>query len=527
MPDYSANDPNPEPDTVSHQTERGMGRLITISGLIAFGNLISRVLSFAGDTVKSHYFGAGGRVDAFNVAAAVPTLLNDLLIKSLLDSAYIPVFSSYSETERQRLAAALINLTFPAFSALVVLMEVFAPQIVSVLNGGASPATQALTVNLLHVTLPALLILNFSGIFSVLLYVRQRLLLPTLAGAVFNGAILLTALLLWARLDIFALALGLLLGALLQVAVQLFGLRGQAWPYQLLFWHGGLPRIARLFLPILGGLLVELFISRPVTFALASRTGEGGISWMNYALTLRQLPEGLIAAGLSVTVLVRLSVEKDVAAFRYTLAQGVRLALLVILPASVGLFLLARPVTALLFEHGSFTAFDTQITSQALQWYVLGLPFATLDLLLVVAFYARHDTRTPALIGVFCTLVYVGLATFLVPHFGLNSLMLADSLKFALHAMISTLLLFPALGGMAGLGIRRTLRQALLGSVIMGFVVLMLSLLPPGEGLLMKLLAVLLPMIVGLVVYVGVLVMLRADDLRWLLSALRKDRVKL
>src|SRR5947207_15278752 len=105
--------------------------LFRTSSLIALANLVSRLLGFAGDTVKSHYFGAGGMVDAFNIAAAVPTLLNDLLIQSLVNSAYIPVFSNAEELAQ--LSSALINLTSLFFGAAVLLMELAAPLLVSIL----------------------------------------------------------------------------------------------------------------------------------------------------------------------------------------------------------------------------------------------------------------------------------------------------------------------------------------------------------------------------------------------------------
>ncbi|HVO71470.1 MAG TPA: murein biosynthesis integral membrane protein MurJ [Aggregatilineaceae bacterium] len=506
-------------------TPDGIGGAFKPSLWIALGNLLSRLLSFAGDAVKSHYFGAGGVVDAFNVAAAVPTLLSDLVIKSLVDSAAIPVFSECSKEDLWPLATALLNLTGIVVTGAVVLMEGFAPRLVSLISGGSPPDVQALTVNLLHLTLPVLLILNFSGILSALLYVRRRIILPTVAGTVFNGVIVVVAVSLQARLGIFALALGLLLGALVQTAVQLAGLRGLPWRYHLLFWHPGVRQIAILYFPILVGLLAEVFLSRPVTYALASRTGEGGISWMTYALTLRQLPEGLIATALSVTVLVRLSAEKNPQAFRSTLVYGLRLAMLLILPAGVGLLLLARPVTALLFEHGSFTASDTRITAFALQWYVGGLPFSTIDLLLVVAFYARHNTWTPAAIGLCCTLLYMALAALLLPRFGLNSIMFADSVRYVVHMLLCALILFPALGGLADPGAFRTLLHTLIASAIMGLTVGVVSqALVPGESLIPRLMDVGISILSGLVVYGGVLAVLSTDDLRLILSLVRGNR---
>src|SRR5512135_2100373 len=143
------------------------GRLFRTSGLITLFSLVSRVLCFLGDTLKSHYFGAGGLVDAFNVAAAVPSLLNDLLIQGLVNSSYVPVLSRAKE-ELWRLANALLNLTSLFLGVAVLLMEWAAPFLAHLLNGGASAEIQALTAYLLHLTLPVLLLLNLSGVLSAL-----------------------------------------------------------------------------------------------------------------------------------------------------------------------------------------------------------------------------------------------------------------------------------------------------------------------------------------------------------------------
>ncbi len=527
MPENSTREGTPD----QRISQRSAGGLFRTSAVIALANLLGRLLGFAGDTVKSHYFGAGGRVDAFNVAAAVPTVLNDLLIQSLVNSAYIPVLSKYqaARDELWRLSNALLNLTSLLIAILVLLMELLAPLLAHLLNGGASAEMQLLTVNLMRMTIPVLLILNLSGIVSALLYTRQRVLLPTAAGVLLNGAIVVSAVLLQARLGVFALTLGLLLGALLQVAVQLVGLRGMAWPYRPMFWHPDLRRIAGLYLPILAGLLLEILFSRPLTYALASQTGEGGIAWMGYALTLRQAPEGLIATALSITVLVRLSAispEKS-HLFHDTLAEGLRLAFILIIPATVGLFLLARPITALLFEHGSFTANDTGMVAQALRWYLAGLPFATVDLLLVVAFYARRNTLTPALIGAFTTLIYIGLSKTLLPVMGLYSLMFADSARFVLHAGLSTYFLFHATGGLSHRGIFGTLWKSLLAAGVMGLAISAAAgLTSPGENTLSKALAVVIPTGAGLLVYLTALTVLGIDDLRLLRRVLLGTRRK-
>ena len=143
-------------------------------------------------------------------------------------------------------------------------------------------------------------------------------------------------------------------------------------------------------------LIMDTLIIRPFSYNLASQTIEGGIAIMNWATTLVQFPQGLVATAISVAILptlARQSAEMTAAAqraFNDTLGLGLRLATTLILPACAGLFVLATPIIALLFENGAFLAADTEITAMALRLYLIGLPFAALDLLLVYAFYARR-----------------------------------------------------------------------------------------------------------------------------------------
>jgi len=163
---------------------------------------------------------------------------------------------------------------------------------------------------------------------------------------------------------------------------------------------------------------------------------------MNYALTLRQMPEGIITLAISLAVLPVLAKQRhEIAAFRESLAAGLRLVMVIIVPVTIGLIVLAVPLVQIIYQHGSFTAADTVITAQALQYYLLGLPFAGIDSLLVFAFYARQNTVTPALVGVGAAFVYAGVAVILLPQIGLLSLMIADSVKLIFHVVISAALL--------------------------------------------------------------------------------------
>jgi putative peptidoglycan lipid II flippase len=342
----------------------GTAGLARAAGVISLGNIASRVLGLARETVKADFFGAGGAVDAFNVAAVVPTMLYDLLVGGMVSSALVPVFSEYDAQERREalwgLVSILLSMTVVVLAVAIVLLELFAPQVAFLMSSGSEPEVLAEAARLLRVTGPALLFLSLSGLLSGLLYALKRFSYPAMTAAAFNAAIVAVTLLVGRQWGIVAMALGLLLGAIVQVALQLPGLRDARLRFRFDWRHPGLRRIGVLYAPIVLGLMLDVLVSRTISYNLASRTGEGGISWMNYATTLIQFPHGLVATAVSIAILPTLSshaaVENggDNGPFRATLAQGLRLVIVLIVPATIGLLVLTTPTIALLFEHGDF-----------------------------------------------------------------------------------------------------------------------------------------------------------------------------
>jgi putative peptidoglycan lipid II flippase len=511
-------------------------RIARAAGTIALGNVASRVLGLVRETVKSHFFGAGGAVDAFSVASIVPTMLYDLLVGGMVNSSLVPVFSEYTEERRGELwglVSAVLGLTIIVMAVFTLVVELFAPQVAFVLSSGSSQEVLELTARLLRITVPAVLFLSLSGVLSGLLYALKRFTFPAFAAAVFNAGIVFVTLAFHRRLGITAMAVGLLVGAILQMGLQLGGLRDANLRLRVNLVHPGLRQVVMLYIPIALGLLVDILIGRPISYNLASQTGEGGISWMNYATYLRQLPQGLVATAVSFAVLPTLSAHAnkerstgDGGPFQITLAQGLRLVTVLIIPASLGLFILARPTVALLYEHGDFLALDTRMTSLALQYYLLGLPFAAVDLLLVFAFYARQDTLTPSLIGIGTVVAYLGVAIVLMPVFGLFSLMIADSFKQLLHMLVSGWILGRRLGGLGKDGIYRTLGIALVAAAAMGIAtygtLTGIELFVPGRDGLIELLSVVGPGVVGVIIYLGLITVLRVEEVHLFWRAIRR-----
>jgi putative peptidoglycan lipid II flippase len=215
--------------------------------------------------------------------------------------------------------------------------------------------------------------------------------------------------------------------------------------------------------------------------------------------------------------LSRFSALGDWGGYRQTLGQGLRMILVLIIPATLGLLVLAEPIVALLFEHGEFTARDTYWTSWALRGYLVGLVFAAVDWPLNYGFYARQDTLTPALVGIFSVGVYLAVALALIQPLGMLGLVLADSAKHISHALTMLVLTRRQVGSLAAQKLGRTLAKALLASVVM---VATMSLVLHGlnqfvgsNGLLAGLVTVGVVGAVGLLVYLGLISLLRVEEM--------------
>ena len=426
------------------------------AGILALGNLASRLLGLVREIVIAALFGASGAVSAFRVAAQVPALLYDFLIGGMLSAALVPVLSDYarrSRTEFTLVVSALLSVFAVVLTVLVLLLEATAPGVAALLAGGfrtTDPALLTLTTQLIRLLAPVVWFLGLAGAAMAVLYALQRFTFPALATAVFNLGIVVAAPLLAGRLGIYSLAVGVLVGSVVQLALMITDVwrAGVRVRFTLAWRHPALRRILWLYWPIAAGLVVSLF-QVGLDRRLASATGASSIAWMANATTLQQMPLGLVSVAVSLAALPQLSrfyAGKEETAYRQTLARGLRLVWLLVAPAAVVLWLLGEPITQLMFQRGAFTAADTAQVVQALNIYVIGMLFAAVDFPLNFAFYARNNTLLPALVGVVSVGVYIAVALTLVQPLGYLGLVWADTAKQAAHLIIMVLLLWRVVG---------------------------------------------------------------------------------
>lgn len=477
--------------------------------LLAMGSAASRVLGLGREVLIAALFGATGEVSAFRIANQASILLYDFLIGGTLSAAFVPVLSQYAQlrgrAEFSRVIGTLAAIMSAIVLCLIVALEIAAPQLAWLLAGGLEnfdPALLDLTTNLLRLAMPAIWFMCMAGIATAALMALERFSYPALAAGIYNLGILCLAPLLAERFGVVALVIGMLVGTLAQWAVMSFDLWRAGVRMQLRFeWqHPALAQIGRLYLPVVAGIVVSL-LQVGLDRRLATSTQPESVAWMSNATTLQQLPLGLISIAISLASLPRLSqffIQGDEESYRATLGRGLRMVLLLIVPSAVLLWTLSEPIIRVLFERLRFTPADTTQVAAALDIYVVGMLFAAIDYPLNLAFYARQNTRLPALVGVASVGFYLLAAWALMGPLGYLGLVWADSAKHAGHLLIMLVLISRQVGMgqellsqdtlwilLAGLGavvVCQGLATVLEGSLAAGFAGDLLLLVVAGGG---------------------------------------------
>jgi len=279
-------------------------------------------------------------------------------------------------------------------------------------------------------------------------------------------------------LGVKSLAAGVVIGGGLIVALQLGPLwRAGALPRPNLgFRHPAVRNVLALYVPIALGLLVNT-AAVVVDRNLAWGAGENALGAMRYATTLTQLVLGLVAAAISLAALPTLSrhhAAGDEDAFRATLGRALAMVTVLIVPATLGLAAVGKPAVELLFHHGATTAAGAHAILVALLGYLPGTLCAAYDQVLIFAFYARRNTRTPVLVGVAAVGVYLAIALSLVQPFGMLGLVFANSAQWVAHAIIMYLLARRAFDFAAGPALRRVVATSAGAAAGMALLVLAL-----------------------------------------------------
>ena len=415
--------------------------------------MISRVLGFIRDIVIARFFGAGESTDAFFVAFKIPNFMRRLFAEGAFSQAFVPVLSEYKETQSTEALKELIGKTAGTLATVLFFITLLgvigAPILIYMFAPGFEQegSRHDLAVDMLRITFPYLFFISLTAMAGGVLNTFGKFAIPAITPVLLNLSFLAAIFWLSPLLDepIMALAWGVLIAGVAQLAFQFPYLNKLGLMPKLSFDrdHAGVKKIMNLMLPALFGVSVTQ-INLLVDTLLASFLVAGSVSWLYFSDRLVEFPLGIFGIALATVILPNLS--KSHAAgkteeFSASLDSGLRWVIFLGLPSAAGLFFLAQPMLATLFQYDAFTTSDVDNASLSLMAYAVGLPAFILVKVLVPGFTSRQDIKTPVRIGIIAVVSNMVMSLILVFFFQHAGLALATSLA----AFINAGLLFRAL----------------------------------------------------------------------------------
>jgi putative peptidoglycan lipid II flippase len=489
----------PPPDS----PHRGLARSAGIVGAAVFA---SRILGLVREQVFAALFGASRELDAFITAFRIPNLFRDLFAEGALSAAFVTCFTKKLEREGDRaawhLASLVVNALVIVVGALVAVGILAAPWLVDAIAPGFRevPGKTELTVRLTRLLFPFLLLIALAAVAMGMLNAKERFGVAASASSFFNlGSIVAgVALAWWLAPDylaaawqdgpaaaamaspeavaraILGMALGTLVGGALQFLVQVPSLHRLKFRYRPIvsFSDPGVREVLALMAPAtVGAAAVQVNVL--VNSNFASYLGDGAVSWLNVAFRFMQLPIGVFGVAVGVVALPAVSrrvAHADAAGFAATVVRALRLVFALCLPSAVGLAVLAPEVIGVVYEHGRFSARDTDMAAQALVAYSIGLAGYANVKVLVPAFYALGDARTPAAVSCLSIAANALLNWITIRKLGYGhvGLALATSAVAILNLVVLFAILRRRIGALPGVGDglwRTALASAVVGAV--------------------------------------------------------------
>jgi putative peptidoglycan lipid II flippase len=494
--------------------------------------MTSRVLGVARETVLAALFGAGNDMDAFNVAFRIPNLLRDLFAEGAMSAAFIATFTRHLAIRGREAAWRLGNLVMNALAAITVVCVVgawvFAPAIVRAIapEYAAVPGKLDLTIVLTRIMLPFIPMVALSVAMMGMLNSLRRFFVPALSPAMFNVATIAAAFTLvplmpqvgWPRIA--GIAIGTLIGGLGQILLQWPVLRHEGWRYEPVLDRRdpGLREVLLLMAPGTVG-LAAVQVNVFVNTVLATGEGTGAVSWLNYAFRIMYLPIGLFGASIGTAALPEIAQHaavEDLAGMRRTVSGALRLMLMLNIPATVGLVLLAHPIVVTLLERGRFGPVDSAATAAALMCYAPGLIGYSAVKIASPSFYSLRDSRTPVMASALAVATNLALNLTLVRVLGFRGLALGTAIAAILNATILLVWLRRRLGGLDGRRNARAVAAIVVASAAMGIAVWLtqhtLEGVIAGRGTFVRAIRLFASIGAGMIVLTGAARLLRIEE---------------
>ena len=407
-------------------------KLIRNFASVGSATLLSRILGFARDIMMAGILGAGPVADAFVAAFRLPNMFRRILAEGVFNTAFIPLFAKALEQEGEgaakRFSANIVSSLILVLLALTILAEIFMPQLILVLTTGFAddPEKFELTVLLSRICFPYLACMSLMAAYGGILNGLRKFFIAALAPVLLNVVLVavLAGLVLVSVETEFAgmiIAIGVLVGGIAQIALVAWALKQTGYfpKLQMPKLDTGLKKFWALAIPaILTGGVTQINILVGTNIASAQ---DSAIAYLYYADRLYQLPLGMIGIAIGVVLLPELSrllKSGQAEAAANVQEKSLFFGMLLTLPAATALFVIAEPIISTLFQRGAFDGVAASQSAKALEVFALGLPSFVLVKVFQPSYFAREDTRTPAIFAAVSVVLNIAFSLLLFPTLG-------------------------------------------------------------------------------------------------------------
>lgn len=488
-----------------------MKKSIKTVGFMFVMILLSKLLGQAREMLIAQFYGSSGDASAFYGVSALPLNLFDIVFASAVSSAFIPVYNTYlekdGEAEGDRFASAFLNVIFLGSVVLTIILMLCASPLVSVLAGGLVGQVRETAIRLLVIMLPMMVFASLAFSLVGLLQSKGEFNVPAVMSLVSNGVVILYLAFGNRYFGIEGLAVSLVIGWILQFAIQIPVAVKKGFHYQPVLRHEGLKTVVKLALPVMVGTWIQ-----PISVMINNAFGSGipnALTTLNWANKLYLIVSSVFTVSLTNYIFPRLSrqsVQEDSKSYKETLNVSFVLIVSVLIPVTVLMLAFKTPIIEIVYKRGAFTDKDLYLTAGAFFYYSLGIPFYGLLDLLNKAYYARKNMLVPSVTAISAIVLNLVLSFVFMQFMASFGLALATSLTAVFMATVLCFLLNRELGFLQKKDWLEILRYVLYGALMLPVCLLCYSIFPGKATLVGNLLAVCISALSGILIYGGCVV---------------------
>lgn len=509
-------------------------RILNATIFVILAILLSKISGLARDQIMTGYFGMSHETDIFNSADYIPSLFRILFAESLVIAAFIPIYSAYLKKNQRDdikiFVNSVINIIILVFIVLSAIIFILSPQIGILLSKVASyPFDVYKFVVMSRIMIFSLVLMSLSSLTTGILNSHNIFTVPSLAPFVMNIVTIISVTLLFRRLGIYSMAIGVMAGSLMQLLVQLPQIKVSNLKYRFAidFRHKGVREIFSLMLPIVLS-LGAVQLNNGVDYFFALRLGEGNFTALTLSWRIANLPLGVFSVAI-VTVLYplisRQAAGNDIKGIKESFSLGVREIGYMMIPATTGLVILSYPIIKLLFERYNFGPEDTERVAYILIFHSLGLIFFGLLMILNRVFYAFKNVRTPLKVAGLSIATNIILDWILMKYLGVGGLALATSLVALCNVVILIIILRKKIGNFGGKRIFISFGKIFAATIFMGTSIYFLWKWLENyayQGLWPFILLLFLVIFIGIGIYIACTILFKMEEIKFVVGIFKK-----